>query len=105
MKNMKLTPKEATKECMPCDNEYKGPEYPYGLRVCLDGESMDKLGLKELPDVGTKMKLVAIVEVVGARIDKGQDREYKNVDLQITDMELASAKTEKSTEDALYSKD
>jgi hypothetical protein len=66
------------------------PEYPWGLRLNLSNEALEKLGFKNLPEVGTKMTLVANVEVcsVSAHESKGGDK-HRSMDLQITDMGLA----------------
>lgn len=68
------------------------PMYPYGLCICLNDESMKKLGLENPPAVGTKLQLTALVEVVsvGSRKERDGDK-HSNADLQITDMELSSA--------------
>ena len=63
-------------------------EYPYGLRVGLDSESLDKLNMTELPAVGTTMTLTAKVEVVSVSQYESGGGEDRDVSLQITDMEL-----------------
>lgn len=72
-------------------DDFKGPkppEYPHGLRICLSEESIKLLGLKDLPSVGDKMKMMATVEVVSVGSYKSEDGLQRNVDLQITDMDL-----------------
>lgn len=68
--------------------ESDAPEYPYGLRVGLDSESLDKLNMTELPAIGTTMTLMAKVEVVSVSQHKSGDGKDRDVSLQITDMEL-----------------
>jgi len=90
MKSMKLSKaeKKETVEAKP----YTGPEYPYGLSISLDKEALDKLGISELPEVGTKLTLEAKVDVTGvseSSSDSGKD--YRTLTLQITDMELGEA--------------
>lgn len=83
--------------------EYKEPEYPYGLKISLQNESLKKLGLKELPEVGKKMMLHAMVECCAvSKYDSKEGGEVKSLELQITDMELGSAK-KKSDAEELYS--
>lgn len=99
MVNMKMSKKEV-KNMMP--EKVEQPKYPYGLCLELDGESLEKLGIKELPDVGDKMMVVAKVEVKSvsqSEYQKGE--ENKHVSLQITDMELAKPKM-KDIEKKLY---
>jgi len=64
-------------------------EYPYGLRINLDHETLEKLGIKELPKMGAKVNLEAIAEVVSVSSNANYEGEVENhICLQITDMEL-----------------
>ena len=78
------------------------PSYPYGLRLYLDPESVKKLQLKD-PQVGQKMMLEAVVEIVSvnAEVIKG-DQKAVSVGLQINEMSVDSAKKEEKAEDVLY---
>lgn len=87
MNSMKLTSAEAKAE-VSYDAESDRPEYPYGLTICLDDESLAKLGLKTLPDVGAVMYLEARVKVCSKSQYERQDGSDSNLSLQITDMEL-----------------
>ena len=67
------------------------PDYPYGLCVHLDKDELDKLGITDLPKVGTKLNLEAAVVVTSVRqsaaMAMGQDPdESVSIDLQITDL-------------------
>ena len=89
MKNMKISKAEhvATSTDQLMANE--GPEYPYGLRIRLDAEVMNKLDIGRLPEVGTMMALHAVVEVVEVSLDPNDaGTRNKSMSLQITDMEL-----------------
>jgi len=68
-----------------------GPQYPYGLQVRLDEESIKKLGI-QLPAVGDKMKLVAVAEVYSVSDHKSVYGQNRAIELQITDMALSSSK-------------
>lgn len=87
--SMKQDPKEAAENygsCAPIPGEM--PLYPYGLSICLNDESLKKLGMS-LPAVGSKFMLTAMVEVSSARADKVQDGDAEiGADFQITDMQL-----------------
>lgn len=94
MLNMQLTKTEAKEES---GNEPYLPKYPYGLCLYLDDETLEKLGITELPKVGTVMTLTAQVKVTSVRSSETQTEKSKgetdentnsSVDLQITDMEL-----------------
>lgn len=87
MKNSKKDKKKSESAmCSPCGSS---EEYPYGLRIDLSDEALDKLGLDKLPGVGDKMTLEASVKVtsVSENSYEGQDRR-RSVTLQITDMKL-----------------
>lgn len=95
LKDMALTPDEAREEecCAPShDMEDGGPRYPYGLTVYLDDTVLSKLGLTQLPAVGTQLTLTAAVTVKAVDMRQRQGKEDENsVDLQITAMELGAA--------------
>lgn len=63
------------------------PDYPWGLVIHMDQDELAKLGMKQLPGVGTEFGLHAKVKVTRASMSavEGQDEE-NYVDLQITDM-------------------
>ena len=88
LKSMKLTPKEAKVEAGLEPSEPKGPEYPYGLRVSLDEESISKLNIKELPQDGSSLTLIANVNVVESGDVSRQGKRQRRLGLQITDMAL-----------------
>lgn len=71
----------------------KKEEYPYGLRISLDDESIAKLGISKLPEVGLEMYLGATVKVVEVSENElhGENKE-RRVELQITDMALTVEK-------------
>lgn len=72
------------------------PEYPYGLRISLDSDALAKLGLTELPKVGTAMTLQARVEVVAVSQYEQKDETNRSVELQVTDMELDTPRDAKN---------
>lgn len=92
MIDMKLKPQSQT---MLGEAEDDAPEYPYGLRICLDNEALEKLGITELPAIDADYTLKALVCVVRISQDESQgDQQRRSVDLQIEQMELAPAKEE-----------
>jgi hypothetical protein len=90
MISMKLTATEAKSETMLGDSDDDQPAYPYGLSICLCDDELAKLGITELPPVGTVMQLTALVEVCSISQYENQDGADKSMNLQITDMELAN---------------
>lgn len=78
------------------DNE---PQYPWGLQIRLEDDSLTKLGIKTLPDVGGEFHLTVVATVQSATESKmASGRVDRCVCLQITMMEVdleESAKDEK----------
>jgi len=84
---MKLAPKKDEKTtdcCAPgcCDDQEK---YPWGLRLNLGDEELQKLGITDLPKVGTVIAMQCQVKVTGVRSNESQDGENRNLELQVTD--------------------
>lgn len=69
--------------------EAMAPDYPWGLCLHMDREELDKLGMKDLPKVGTEMTITAKVKVtrVSQSAVEGANEE-SSVDMQITDIAL-----------------
>lgn len=86
--NMKQSPKKMDSEISSVKMDQ--PAYPYGLQIRLDKESLEKLGIKKLPEVGKSMKIEATVEVVSVHMNESSlYGDNKSVELQITDMALS----------------
>lgn len=91
----------------------KGPEaveaehkYPYGLTLQLEDDVLDKLGLKDLPKIGTTMTVSAMATVESVSIrENSSDRNSRDISLQITDLGLYPAEEEKKSEEVLYGKE
>jgi len=86
--------------------EVEQPKYPYGLRLTLDDEAIETLGITTMPEVGISLSLMAKVKVVGVsatEVLKDDDTTpERRIELQITDMELAAEM--KNHADILYGK-
>jgi len=94
MKDLTLSKEEAAESYGEVKAETnEGPKYPWGTRLCLDDETMAKLGLSMLP-VGTEVMIMAKATVVGMSTSErqGGDRE-DNIDLQITSMDVTQSLT------------
>lgn len=81
------------------------PEYPYGLCLTLDGDTLDKLGIKKLPAVGTTVGITAVAKV--SRVSESEmadESTERSVELQITDAAITSAKAEADAGDRAAAK-
>lgn len=80
------------------------PVYPYGLCVHLDGEVMEKLGMKTLPAAGTDLRLTAKVTVTSVSENSystaGKTETRQSMSVQITAMALDA--TSSDTAKSLY---
>jgi hypothetical protein len=101
MVSMKKTKKEKAE--MISEAKLDAPEYPYGLRISLDSDSMEKLGFSNPLAVGKKLKVEAMVEVVSSSKYDSQSGTNVSMELQITEMELEQEK--ESSAKRLYSKE
>lgn len=100
MIDMKLTPEQAQQMTSLATGEGENIEivgaYPEGLKLEFEGETLRRLaiGSGNLPPVGAKYMLHAIVEIVEVSKEEGaMDTEYC-VEAQIQQMELADAQNE-----------
>lgn len=107
MVNMKMSREEAKEYTLGAEVD-DSPKYPYGLRLDLNDDSLEKLGITALPKVGTEMTITAkvVVTSVSAYDSQGGEPE-QNVCLQITDMEIGNSQAERnnSAANALYGGD
>lgn len=81
------------------------PRYPYGLSLHLDDEVLAKLGIKDLPKVGSTMQAQITITITGTsqratQSSKKGEEMRTCVDMQITDMDIAD--TGKKPADVLY---
>lgn len=86
---------------MGMDGEEK-EEYPCGLCITLDNESLAKLGIDELPEIGEEMSFSIKTKVKSSMEHEDETSEHKCLTLQITDM--GYSKPRKSAASVLYDK-
>lgn len=85
MKRSKAEVKKDMEPCGPMDTE----RYPYGLRISLQKDELEKLGITSLPGVGDTLELEATVKVVSVSAGASEGGNARmSMDLQITDMSL-----------------
>lgn len=63
-------------------------KYPWGLSLSLDTDELKKLGITDLPPVGTEMHLVAIARVTSVSSNANENQESNCVSLQLVKMVL-----------------
>lgn len=61
-------------------------KYPYGLSISLDSEGLKKLGIKDLPEVGDEVNIMAVARVVSTSQNASESNDSTRVELQITQM-------------------
>jgi hypothetical protein len=98
--DMKNTKAEAKAEISPT---YTAPEYPWGLQVNLNTQSLDKLGLEKLPAVGKTFVLTALVTVTSVSERENKKEANRSMELQITDLSLDAPSSKGDAAKALYS--
>lgn len=86
--SMKRTKDDKRKDMgSPAEVTSIAPDYPWGLCIHLEADELAKLGMKEMPTVGTEMPITAVVKVtrVSQSAVEGSD-DQKSVDLQVTSL-------------------
>lgn len=80
--------------------EYEGDKYPYGLRMDLNSDVMEKLDIDGLPATGSEVTICAKAKVVSTSVNDRNGKKEKRMELQITSMEVEFE--EESAEDAIF---
>jgi hypothetical protein len=88
MADMKMSKSETISYSEVEDKEDDGPQYPYGLCIHLEKDQLEKLGIKDLPEVGAKMMLHANAYVKTVSQYNTQEVTDQRVELQITELEV-----------------
>jgi hypothetical protein len=92
MISMKRTPEDKREDAgAHAPMEAMAPDYPYGLCIHMDKDELDKLGITDLPKVGTEMTMTVkvCVSMVSQSAATGKEAyEQTSVNFQITDMAL-----------------
>lgn len=103
MVNMKLTKEKREPKGETALTNSEGPEYPYGLSISLDNDGLEKIGIKEMPELGKTMILHAKVEVTNISENQNQrEKPHRSLVLQITDMAIEDIKEKKDVTGSLY---
>ena len=99
--SMKHTKKESEAVPTIAPSSPDKEEYPYGLRIRLENDDLEKLGIDSLPDIDTKMKITAsaVVQSISSNQSVGSEGEKKCLELQITDMSVGDKVPSQETEE------
>jgi len=102
MKSMKLSPADKKAEEKSMEVSSDSQEYPWGLTLRLEQDTMDKLSTGELK-VGDELMMQAAVRVtsVSSHDSEGSKTE-SSASLQITEMGLDAGSTNKEKADKLF---
>lgn len=100
MTDLKITKKEAKakSESMVIGSP-DSERYPYGLRLELNNDSLEKLGIKDMPAVGAVLMFEAKAKVVGSRQSATEGSENRSVELQITHIDLEDGETDEEVKE------
>lgn len=92
MTHMKHERKESKKDKSAVVSPSRGEDYPYGMRISLDHDSLEKLGMHEgaMPSVGDEMHIHAKTKVQRTSEDQheGDSKKKRHIELQITHMKV-----------------
>ncbi len=89
MKDMKRTKADKKAE----EERYTGhkvgqDDYPYGLSVSLDHHSLKKLGIENMPKVGSKVKLHSHAHVKSTREENRDGKMHRSMELELRHMHI-----------------
>jgi hypothetical protein len=90
MTDLKITKAEAKKESKVYATlgPSEGERYSYGTRLTLDDAELKKMGITELPTVGTVLMFEAKAKVISSRQSASESSDSRSIELQITHMDM-----------------
>lgn len=104
LKNLALTKSEAKDTmmgCAPCEPDVdNAPKYPWGTALDLDDETLSKLDMDKLPDVGVEVTITAKAKITRKSENEDQGGVRRSLGVQITDMSIGDPS--QSAESKLY---
>ena len=94
MIDLKLKESGKGKKATMLDDEVT-PEYPWGLRVTLEREQLEALGVTVLPQVDSVMTFSASARVTNQTVTSSQNGDERIVTLQIEKMEISKRENQR----------
>lgn len=89
MTDLARSPIEIKKSNMPMAiGESSRDKYSYGTSVTLNSEMLQKLGIKELPEVGDEYHIMAVGKVTSVSKNASETNESTRMEIQLTHMKL-----------------
>ena len=98
LKSMKRTAKEKKAEKTVLAKP-EAEDYPWGLRLTLDKEELDKLDISLA--VGDKVNIQSVAKVISVRENTDENGQRRHVELQITDLGM-EPEASRSAAERLY---
>lgn len=86
--DMALTADEAKETSMMSYDPKEAPKYPYGLNLDFNDETLKKLGISKLPQVGEELAITAVAKVTRISAYDEQGGTEQCLGLQIVGMEV-----------------
>lgn len=89
LKDLTMTPAEA-KETMLGYNATDvkdAPKYPYGTRLDLNDDTLQKLGITKMPSIGDEVAITAVGKVISVNAYEEQGGAEQCLGIQLTSME------------------
>lgn len=85
--SMKRDPeKDDRDDSKDCCSEMPTPDYPWGTRLSLEEEQLQKLGIKEIPAANTRVQIGAIGEVTGYREETVDGKVKRCLEIQLVEL-------------------
>ncbi len=76
----------------------ESPKFPYGLSISLDDESLDKLGIKNLPKVGDFVRLDAVGRIESISQSSHTNSTNRSVSIQIEKLAVKRGRFKSATD-------